>query len=328
MLALGGGSARGLAHIGVLRVLAEHGVPVRAIAGTSIGAIIGALYAAGALAQYEEFVRGLDRRSVLFFLDPVLPASGLMGGARLDRLLRSFIGERRIEQLPLPFCAVACDLELGQEVRLREGDLVAAIRASWAIPGLFTPQRLGGRWLVDGGVVAPVPLQAARALAPGPLVAVELHAHAFPAPRRRAGEPDADGDGRQSLRRLAGDPVLEPETRDVVRDALDHPGGPGQRLARRVLQVWQRREPGPDEHPPSLTSLVNDSLALTHSVLGRLQLAQDPPELAIQPRLPGIGLLDYHRAAAIIAEGERAAAAALATPEAVALLGGRGTPAR
>ncbi|TAH36826.1 MAG: hypothetical protein EYC70_07510 [Planctomycetota bacterium] len=313
-----------MAHIGVLRALADAQVPIAGIAGTSIGAIIGGLYAADALDRYEDIVRRLDRKSVLYFLDPVLPASGLMGGGRLGRLLHSLIGDRAIESLPIRFCAVACDLEQGREVRLDGGDLLQALRASWAIPGLFTPQRVRGRWLVDGGVVAPVPVGAARALGLGPVAAVDLHAHAFPSRRPLGTRPPHEqeaADQRRSLDRLAHDPTVEPEVREAVREALAPPSGPGQRLARRVVQIWQRRERAEEDRPPSLTSIVNDALALTQCVLSRLQMAQDPPELVIRPHLPGVGLLDYQRAADIIAEGERATREALATPAGATLFG-------
>lgn len=323
-LALGAGAARGLAHIGVLRVLRQAQVPVGGVAGTSIGAIVGGLHATGTLEHFEAIARALDRQSVLWFLDPVMPASGLIAGTRLDKLLRSLVGGRAVEELPIRYCAVAADLERGQEVRLERGELAEVMRASWAIPGLIQPQRIEGRWLVDGGVVAPVPVGGACGLGCGAVVAVDLHARAFPVGRPRKGplapvEPVADA--RAALARLSADPSLPAEARQMVRETLAHRGRFGPRLARRVLEMWQRRGPAHDGHAPALTDVVNDTMALVQAELARLQLQESPPDLVIQPRLPGVGLLEFHRAAELIAEGERAAREALASPAGARLLG-------
>ncbi len=180
ILALGGGGARGLAHIGIIKVLEETGYRVRGVAGTSIGSVVGGLYCAEALDAYEEFIRKLDLKRMFRFVDIRMPIRGLMGGRKIESYLRRLAAHRRVEDLPLPFTAVATELRNGDEVRLREGDLALCIRASYAIPGFFTPVLIDGRWLIDGGVSTPVPVEAAAQLGPYPVVAVNVNSSSMP----------------------------------------------------------------------------------------------------------------------------------------------------
>lgn len=157
-LVLGAGGARGLAHIGVIQWLTENGYTIRSIAGSSMGALVGGIYASGKLAAYAEWVLALERMEVLRLLDPSFGRAGLFKGERIIGLLRELIGDGDIETLPVAFTAVAMDLESGKEMWLREGKLFDAVRASIAIPLLLTPYRHGTRTLVDGGLVNPVPI--------------------------------------------------------------------------------------------------------------------------------------------------------------------------
>jgi NTE family protein len=175
LLALGGGGARGIAHVGVLQALEEAGYRVRGVAGTSIGSVIGGLYCAGRLPQYMEFLDGLDLSGMLRLLDLRLPFGGLMGGRRIESLLRKILESKQIEDLEIPFISVTTELSEGHEVRLVRGDLAQAMRASFAIPGFFTPVLIGGRWLVDGGVSTPVPVLAAQSIAELPVLAVNVN---------------------------------------------------------------------------------------------------------------------------------------------------------
>lgn len=205
LLALGGGSARGMSHIGVIRALEQHGLVIRGVAGTSIGAVVGGTYCAGRLDDYEEFMAAMDKRGVVRMLDPVLARGGLFAGKRLTDLMKSFVGEVLIEDLDVPFSAVAVDVSCGDEVRLDRGRLTHAMRASFGIPGLFTPFDLEvdgeQRWLVDGGVASPVPVGAARALGDLPIVAVNVNrVYAEPAVRH---EPEDGPEGPSARERLA-----------------------------------------------------------------------------------------------------------------------------
>ena len=157
-LALGAGGARGLAHIGVLQALERHGYAIRAIAGSSMGAVVGGIYAAGKLDAYLDWAVALERLDVLRLIDWTLSGAGLIKGERVIGALRDLVGEAEIEELPIAFTAVATDLDLEREVWLSRGPLFDAIRASSAIPGLVAPFVLGGRTLVDGGLLNPLPI--------------------------------------------------------------------------------------------------------------------------------------------------------------------------
>lgn len=285
VLALGGGAARGLAHVGILRELEREGVVVRAIAGTSIGAIVGGLRCAGRLDEYEAMVRSLDARGILRLLDPVVPRAGLLGGARVMKKLEEIAGRREIETLPMPFVAVATDLHSGEEVRLRSGDLVEAMRASWAIPGVFTPVKLEGRWLVDGGVSMPVPVGAARELGQGlPVIAVNLNNTDLPFEGEIAHLLDAP-----------------PEERELGRM---------ERLFQRMRGHRHKDQPD-DVDAPGMISSVSDSVTHLEHKITRFQLAADPPDLLLEPAVFGVGLFDFHRADAIIRAGAECAQRAL-----------------
>ena len=166
-LALGGGAARGFAHIGVLRALVAAGITPDIIVGTSIGAVAGGCFAGGALDVLEQWARGLTVRGVLGYLDVSLSGSGLIGGNRLAGHLETALAKTMIEDLPIRFAAIATEVRTGHEIWLTHGKLVEALRASYALPGIFPPVRIGGRWLVDGALVNPVPVSAARALGVG-----------------------------------------------------------------------------------------------------------------------------------------------------------------
>lgn len=270
VLALGGGAARGLSHIGILRVLQENGVRVRGVAGTSIGAIVGGLFCAGLLDEYEAYSRTIDAKGMLRMLDPVVPRSGLLGGSRVVGKLAEFVGGQLIEELPIPYCAIATDLRSGDEVVLEDGHLVDAIRASFAIPGVFTPMKVDGRWLVDGGVSTPVPIRAARALAPSlPVIAVNLN---------------------------NVDLVFEGEMMDILEASKE------ERELSRIERLLNRRRASGDRRPGLLSS-ISDSVTHMEHRLARFQIAADQPDLLLEPAVYGIGLFDFHRAEALIQAG-------------------------
>lgn len=283
VLALGGGAARGLAHIGIIRVLEDHGVHVRGIAGTSIGAIVGGLHAAGSLSHYEDYIRRLDAKGMLRMLDPVIPRSGLLGGRRVVKQLHEFVGGRRIEELELPFCAIATDLESGAEVVLDAGCLVEAIRASFAIPGVFTPLKVDGYWLVDGGVSTPVPIRAAREMYPNlPVIAVNLN--------------NIDMVFEEEEHRMR--PSTPEEAREIGR-----------------IERLLRRMGGDQDRRPGLLSSISDSLTHMEHRISRFQIAAEDPELLLEPAVFGVGLFDFHRAEPIIAAGETCARQAIESGE-------------
>src|SRR6184192_4384651 len=178
-LALGGGAARGFAHIGIVRTLVAHGIIPNVVVGTSIGAVVGGAYATGHLDTLEEWARSLQPRSLLSYLDIRLNGSGLIGGTKLAAELEASIGPTLIEDLPIKFATVATEVRTGHEIWLTHGRIVDAMRASYALPGIFAPVLVGDRWLVDGALVNPVPVSAARALGAEIVIAANLSSDIF-----------------------------------------------------------------------------------------------------------------------------------------------------
>lgn len=279
-LAIGGGAARGWAAIGVVRRLREAGIDPDVVAGTSMGAVVGACDLAGRLTQLEDFARTLTPRRVFSLLDLRLGGSGLVGGERLARLIVSHLDDLRIEDLPRPFTAVATELSTGHEVWLDTGRLVEALRASYALPGIFEPVRRGRRVLVDGALVNPVPVSVCRARGAELVIAVNLASDTF-----------SHGTVVQSLETEATSPGEAPST--APRHGLLH------------------RFFGPGGDVPGLSGVMMESFNIIQDRITRSRLAGDPPDVMIAPRLGHIGLFDFHRAEEAIAAGVAAADRAL-----------------
>ncbi|MCK5930834.1 MAG: patatin-like phospholipase family protein [Fulvimarina manganoxydans] len=271
-LALGGGAARGWAHIGVLRALDEAGIRVSMIAGTSIGALVGGCYLAGKLDELESFARSLTRRGMLRFLDFQFGGGGLIGGMRLSRRLTEALADMQIEDLGRPFVAVATEARSGHEVWLDRGSLILAMRSSYALPGVFEPVSCGGRRLLDGALVNPVPVNVCRMMEERLVVAVNLNYDLFgraAVVRMRASEEDLAGTNDKSV---PGSPQQRRETLGMARAMVD------------AFNIIQDR-------------------------ISRSRLAGDPPDLTLQPRVRDIGLSEFHRAAEAIDFGYEVATA-------------------
>ena len=178
-LALGGGAARGFAHIGIVRTLVAHGIVPNVVVGTSIGAVVGGAYATGHLDRLEDWARSLQPRNIISYLDIRLNASGLIGGTKLAAELEAAMGPSLIEDLPVKFATVATEVRTGHEIWLTHGRIVDAMRASYALPGIFAPVLVGDRWLVDGALVNPVPVSAARAFGAEIVIAANLSSDVF-----------------------------------------------------------------------------------------------------------------------------------------------------
>lgn len=282
-LALGSGGARGWCHIGVLRELAEMGSEAQVIAGSSMGALVGAVHAAGRLDALEDWARGLTLRGMLPLIDMRIAGGGLVGGEGILTMLRSLDLPPGIEDLALPFLAVATDLRTGREVWLKRGDLVGAVRASVSIPGLLRPQQMDGRWLIDGGVVNPVPVSAARALGAEVVIAVN------PNGSTASGywEPGATVPGFPDL---------------------------GSLLPEKLRALWSRGAEAVAE--PSYLALVNAAIDIMSDHILRSRLAGEPPQVLMSAHLGDVAVVDFHRAAECIDEGRRIVRAQAAAIEA------------
>ena len=296
-LALGGGAARGFAHIGVLQTLVANGIVPDVIAGTSIGAVVGGCYAAGQMDKLERWARALTVRGVLGYLDISLSGSGLIRGEHLAHQLEVALADGRIEGLPIRFAAIATEFNTGHEIWLTHGRLAEALRASYALPGIFPPVRIGGRWLVDGALVNPVPVSTARALGARLVIAVNLNS-------------DLLGRGTIIMNHGSDENEEEPITprpnglrRMFSRD----------RLLRRQF-LGRRGRPG-------IPTVMVEAFNVMQDRITRARLAGDPPDVLISPRLGALGWFDFHRAAEAIAAGAEAAEKALpAVNEAIAVL--------
>ncbi len=275
-LALGSGSARGWAHIGAIRALEERGVKPDLVCGTSIGALVGAAYASGELDRLETWVMGLGWTTVVRLMD-LTWRGGLIRGNRLFDLFRKMFEKRDITELPVLFGAVATELASGRELWLRRGDVLDAVRASCAMPGLFAPVIRDDVVLVDGGLVNPVPVSMCRALGADIVVAVDLSW------------------GKLGPYRDRGQRVPAP------------PEEPSW-LGRLRLSRLQRR-PKPDEITvPSIFEVFNTALDIVEQRVARSRLAGDPADVLITPLLPDFGTMEYHRAKEAIEEGRAAVA--------------------
>ncbi len=284
-LALGSGVARGWAHIGVLQALTQAGIKPDIIAGTSIGAVAGGCYVAGKLSALEDFARSLTRRKVFGFLDFSFAGSGLLSGDRLNEVLTQHLDGMQIEKLPRRFVAVATEIGTGHEIWLDRGGLVDAIRASYALPGIFSPVQLGNRWLFDGAIVNPIPVSVCRALGANVVIAVNLTQDTF---------------GRGTVlveRAVASDePAAEPE---------DHqPASGGKPFS--AMQLLHRQFFGATEGGPGISTVMMEAFNITQDRIARSRLAGDPPDFTIAPKLNGFNVFDFHRADELIALGKSA----------------------
>jgi len=285
-LALGGGAARGFAHIGVLRVLHENGIVPDVIVGTSIGAVVGGCHMHGQLDAFEEWARHLTARGVLGYLDISFGGSGLIGGGRLAARLEETLGDTMIEELPRQFAVIATELGTGHEIWLTRGRMVDALRASYALPGIFTPVRIGGRWLVDGALVNPVPVSAARALGARLVIAVNLNS-------------DLLGHGV-----TISSHGSDEEDLTAIREQRERPSGLRQFLNPEYLLKLQFMNASSS---PNVANVMIDAFNIMQDRITRSRLAGDPPDVLISPRMGKIGLFDFHRANDAIAIGEQSA---------------------
>jgi len=282
-LALGSGSARGWAHVGVIRALEQAGIRPDLVCGTSVGAMVGAVYAAGQLDSFEQWLIGMDVKDVVSFMDVSL-SGGVLKGERLMDFFRSNFVDRPIEELDLPFAAVSTALRTGNEVWLREGSTVEAIRASIAIPALFTPVLRDGLILVDGALVNPVPVSLARAMGAEVVIAVDLN---------------SKSQGSHAIKDSQVEKPPDSTMGEWTRKMQENLG--------ELAAMFSSNRHG----LPSLHDVIASSIDIMQVRISRSRMAGDPPDVIISPRLGHFGLLEYHRAKEAIEEGKHAVEAAM-----------------
>lgn len=292
-LALGSGAARGAAHLGILRAIREHRIPVDFIAGTSIGSLVGAAYASGRIESLHEAMLNLNLKEILYyFVEISRPRGGLIDGKRVLEFIKEFIDDTEIGALPIPFRAVATDIRDGAEVVLDSGPVMDAIRASISIPGVFSPVLRDGAVLVDGGLVNPVPVNVVRDMGAEFIVAVDLnhgraqaHAPREPEPptaRERSPRPDMESGSWPERMRVAYQRNLE---------SWD------QKIKAQVHQ-WTR-----SGVVPSIIDVLGNSIRIMEAQISETSLRATKPDVVIRPPVGHLSFMDFHRAAEAIEAG-------------------------
>ncbi|MEX0960078.1 MAG: patatin-like phospholipase RssA [Burkholderiales bacterium] len=290
-LALGSGSARGWAHIGVIHALREAGIRPDIVCGTSIGALVAAAYATEQLDPLEEWVCKLTWQDVVGFLDLSLDG-GLIKGQKLFNHFRESFSDSKIEELNIPFAAVATDLRSGREIWIQDGSVLDAVRASIALPGLFTPVKRDDRFVVDGGLVNPVPVSLARAMGANIVIGVDLNADLL---------------GRHPKREIAlSKPSDDAEPSFLVK------------LQSGITSLFSSSSDAKErDEMPSMLDVLAASINIMQVRVTRSRLAGEPADVLIKPKLAKLALMDFHRAAEAIEEGRKAAEDEIADLEAL-----------
>jgi NTE family protein len=284
-IALGGGAARGWSHIGVINELNRMGIEPDIVCGTSIGALVGAAYTVGELGSLESWVCQLKKKDIVRYLDiRLLLGGGFVDGNRLVDFFRGQIGDFRIEELEKPFAAVATELSSGHELWLREGSLLDAVKASIAYPGLFTPVAWNEQWLVDGGLVNPVPVSLCRAMGADVVIAVNVN-HNIVGKRHRDQVQEVKEDNH-----LAEESMLERISVELK-----------QRASAYLPKIFES-----GNQPPGLFDVLGDSINIMQERIIRSRMAGDPPDIMIRPHLGQVRLMEFERAAECIEEGHDA----------------------
>ncbi len=283
-LVLGSGSSRGWAHIGAIEALQDNGIPIHMVAGSSVGAFVGAVFASGGLENLKDYVLEMDGESMFSFSDLSLLRSGLLDGdKKLRELFCMHTEKKEFSELELPLKVVAVDMDSGGPVVLDSGDLITALRASMSYPGLFAPVNYKGRWLIDGGVVDPVPVGVARAMGSDIVIAVNLDSRLVSRKRHRKAS--------------AGSPIKEePVGSEFLKNLASH-----YEAAEKMIR--ERFDAGKKTKPPGARQVINASIEIMQERITRVNFAVTPPDILITPRLGDLKMLDYDQVSHSIEEG-------------------------
>jgi len=285
-LALGSGSARGWSHVGVIDALLDAGIEPAIVCGTSMGSFVGAAYVAGRLHDLRQWAEAATWRDVVGLMDVRLSGGGLIGGNLIMAFLQRFGMTGAIESYPKRYAAVATDLATGREIWLQDGPIDQAVRASIALPGIFSPARIGDKWLVDGGLANPVPVSVCRAMGADVIIAVNLNG-------------DLVGRRFQSEQPQPAAPAPPPVSGEFVSRVLQQLPAPLREQAALIAPRLLRQEPA----SPGYFDVLANSINIMQDHITRARLAGEPPHVMLLPRLSHIGLMEFNRAKEAIAEG-------------------------
>jgi NTE family protein len=289
-LVLGSGSSRGWAHIGVIEALEEAGIPIHVIAGCSVGSYVGAIYASGGLASLKAFVLGMDGKKMFSYFDVVLPRSGLLDGSKkLREFLSGHTDAETFEDLKIPLKMVATDLESGDKVVLDNGSLFEALRATMSMPGLFAPVQVKGRWLVDGGLVDPVPVGVARAMGADVVIAVDLNSGLVSRQRQK-----------NLAKEVRGETSPPAYRNEMARKLSEHYAEAESTFTQKIRQFLNIDDPTPD-----IMETVSGAIGIMQERITRINLAVEPADILVQPRLGEMKMMDFGEVEKAIEEGYR-----------------------
>jgi len=297
-LALGSGSARGWAHIGVIKALNEAGVKIDYLAGTSIGAFVGAAYASGGIDALEDIVLEMDWKKVLFFLDVVFPKSGLIDGKKVSVLIQSIVNGAKLEDLPLPFQAVSTDLGTGAEIILKKGDIIEAVRASISVPGIFSPTMKDNMILVDGGMVNPVPVSVVKDMGADFVIAVDLNHDIMGKKGFSNNGPESKKSTEPYEKKAEIAAGADSKKKSNFLEALNKKIGDFNFASLSKFKQWGSSDP-----LPNIFEILITSINIMESSITATRLITDPPDLLIQPKLGYLKFLEFNRAQEAIDEG-------------------------
>jgi len=295
-LVLGSGASRGWAHIGVIRALEEANISIDYIAGSSVGAYVGAIYASGSLGSLEKFLLEMDGKKIFSYFDVVFPKSGLLNGSkRVQELFSMHTDAEKFSDLYIPVMMVATDLERGKKVILKSGSILKALRATMSYPGLFEPVRMGGRWLVDGGIVDPVPVGLARAMGARVVIAVDLNSRLVSRPKAYDTVLTAE-DSKQTKPETSS---AEGEKRsELVKKMADFYENIEHSVRQKTSDILHR-----DVTSPDIVETVMTSVGIMQERITRTNLAVEQPDILIQPRLGELKMMNFDKIKHTIEEG-------------------------
>jgi NTE family protein len=288
-LALGSGSSSGWAHIGAIEALEEENIPIDYVAGSSVGSYVGALYASGSLKSLKEFVLRMDGKKVFSYFDVVFPRSGILDGTkRLKELFSIHTAVEDFSELNIPVMMVATDLASGKKVVLKSGNIFIALRATMSLPGLFAPVRVKDRWLVDGGLVDPVPVGVARALEADIVIAVDLSSTVASRKKpKRQTKPNA---------KKTGDSLGYKS--ELLKKMVDYYEHAETSFTGKISELRHKESSTPD-----IIETVMTSIKIMQERITRINLAVEPPDILIQPRLGQLKMMDFDQVEQTIEEG-------------------------
>jgi NTE family protein len=295
-LVLGSGASRGWAHIGIIEALEHAKIPIDFIAGCSVGAYIGAIYASGSMGSLKEFLHRMDGKNIFSYFDVVFPRSGLLNGTRrVQELFSMHTDVQTFAELSTPLVMVATDLDRGEKVVLKSGSLIEALRATMSCPGLFAPVRVKNRWLVDGGLVDPVPVGVARAMGAGIVIAVDLNSRIVSRSKKFVLPPEAAAQRKLSLK---GNEVRPDIPNELGKRMADYYESIENNLKQKANEFLRR-----DSVTPDIIETVMTSISIMQERITRTNLAVDRPDILIQPRLGELKMMNFDQVAHAINEG-------------------------